>query len=162
MSETKGLTHLSEAGEVHMVDVGEKAISRRRAVASAQVLMRPETVALARGGGLAKGDLEATVRVAAIMAAKETPRLIPLCHSLGLTAVEVQLRWHLSGAEVEVAVETYAKTGVEMEAMVAASVGALTLYDMVKGVERGVSITAVALQEKSGGRSGLWRREGSP
>lgn len=149
-------THLDATGAVHMVDVGDKAVTARSATARARVRMRPETAAAAQAGNLAKGDLGATVRLAGIMAAKQTSSLIPLCHSLALTRVTVQLEWVEGGAEIVARAETRDRTGVEMEAMVAASVAALTLYDMVKGLERGVRIESVALQEKTGGRSGHW------
>jgi len=152
------LSHLDERGEVHMVDVGAKASTERRAVAQAVVVMSPATADLVFGGKAPKGDVAATVRLAAIMAAKKTADLIPLCHPLSISAISVQVDKHPSGASVEVTVQTTGPTGVEMEAMTGAAVGALTLYDMVKGVERGVTVGPVALMEKSGGRSGEWRR----
>jgi cyclic pyranopterin phosphate synthase len=162
MSDAETLTHLDARGAVRMVDVGEKPVTLRRAVAEARVRMSPETVALARAGEGPKGNVEATVRIAAVMAAKRTPELIPLCHGLQLTAVHVDIAWDDAGATLRVTAEARDRTGVEMEAMTGASVGALALYDMVKGVERGVVIEAVALLEKSGGRSGHWTREGDP
>lgn len=161
MSDDRRPTHLTERGEVHMVDVGEKAVTARKAVARARVTMAPETVTAVRSGAAGKGDVEATVRIAAIMATKETPRLIPLCHPIVLTKVAVDLVWEGDGATITVTTECRERTGVEMEAMVGASVGALALYDMVKGLERGVSIGAVELVEKTGGRSGHWVREGA-
>ncbi len=158
MSDAKGPTHLDAEGQVHMVDVGEKAVTARRAVARASVRMLPDTVARLRAHDAPKGDVGASVRIAGIMAAKRTPDLIPLCHSLALTRVTVDVAWTDTGAEITAAAETRDRTGVEMEAMTAASVAALTLYDMVKGMERGVSIERVELIEKSGGRSGHWVR----
>jgi cyclic pyranopterin phosphate synthase len=141
-----------------MVDVGAKASTERRAVAQAVVVMSPATADLVFGGKAPKGDVAATVRLAAIMAAKKTAELIPLCHPLSISAISVQVDQTPSGASIEVTVQTTGPTGVEMEAMTGAAVGALTLYDMVKGVERGVTVGPVALLEKSGGRSGEWRR----
>ncbi len=149
-------THLDATGAVHMVGVGEKAITARAATARARVVMRPETAQAARDGGGPKGDLGATVRIAGIMAAKQTPSLIPLCHTVALTRVTVDLRWVEDGAEIVARAEALDRTGVEMEAMVAASVAALTLYDMVKSIERGVRVERVELLDKSGGRSGHW------
>lgn len=160
MSNSEGLTHLDARGEVHMVDVGEKAVTARRAVARARVRMAPETVAKVRAHDAPKGDAGATARIAGIMAAKKTPELIPLCHSIALTRVTVDVAWSDHGAEITATAETRDRTGVEMEAMTAVSVAALALYDMVKGTERGVTIERVELVEKSGGRSGHWVREG--
>ncbi len=159
MSDANSPSHLDADGEVHMVDVGEKPVTARRAVARASVRMRPDTVARLRAHDAPKGDVGATVRIAGIMAAKRTSELIPLCHALALTRVTVDVAWTDEGAEITAAVETRDRTGVEMEAMTAASVAALTLYDMVKGMERGVRVERVELVEKSGGRSGPWRRE---
>lgn len=145
-----------------MVDVGEKAVTARRAVARARVKMRPETIAAVRAGDAPKGNVEATVRLSAIMATKRTPELIPLCHGVALTGVDVDIAWTEEGATITVASEARDRTGVEMEAMVGASVGALALYDMVKGMERGVVIEHVVLIEKSGGRSGHWTRGAQP
>lgn len=140
-----------------MVGVDEKPVTARRAVARARVRMAPETVARVRAGA-PKGDIEASARIAGIMAAKRTPELIPLCHAVALTGVTVDLRWTDTGLELVATATAMDRTGVEMEAMTAASVAALTIYDMVKGVERGVTIEAVELVEKSGGRSGRWVR----
>ena len=158
-SDTGRPTHVDAAGAVHMVGVGEKAATARRAVARARVRMRPETAAAARSGDGPKGDVGATVRLAGIMGAKRTPEVIPLCHHVALTGVTVALTWVDDGAVIEVTAEAFDRTGVEMEAMTGASLAALALYDMVKGLERGVAITEVALLEKSGGRTGPWRRE---
>ena len=158
-NETGRPTHVDAAGAVHMVAVGEKVATARRAVARARLRMRPETVAAARAGDGAKGDVGATVRLAGIMGAKRTPEVIPLCHHVALTGVTVTVAWLDEGAEILVTAEALDRTGVEMEAMTGASVAALALYDMVKGLERGVAITEVVLLEKSGGRTGTWRRE---
>ncbi|NIA25215.1 MAG: cyclic pyranopterin monophosphate synthase MoaC [Gammaproteobacteria bacterium] len=151
-------THLDGQGHVHMIDVGDKQVTNRGAVAEAIVRMAPETSGKLFGGDLPKGDALAAARLAGIMAAKRTADLIPLCHPLSLTSVSVEVYEHGDGARVEARVQTRDRTGVEMEAMTAVSVAALTLYDMVKGVERGVEITGVRLLSKSGGRSGEWRR----
>lgn len=157
--DAQGPTHLDERGEVHMVDVGAKAPAARRAVARASVRMSADTASRLRAHDAPKGDAAAAVRVAGIMAAKRTPELIPLCHGIALTRVTVDVAWGDEGATITAAAEAFDRTGVEMEAMTAASVAALTLYDMVKGMERGVSIERVELVEKTGGRSGRWVRE---
>lgn len=150
------LPHLTEKGDVHMVDVSGKETTVREAVAEAVVALSPETAELLFSGGLPKGDALAVVRVAGIMAAKETSRLIPLAHPLPLTGVRVEVEQVPSGARIVATVGTAAPTGVEMEALTAASVAALALYDMVKGVERGVTVEKVRLLRKTGGRSGTW------
>ncbi len=144
-----------------MVDVGAKPVTERRAVARARVRMSPATAAAVMAGETPKGEALLVSRIAGIQAAKRTAELIPLCHPLPLTSVDVDLSVDTDAGLVEVIAEarTVASTGVEMEAMTAASVAALTLYDMVKGLERGVEIEAVVLLEKSGGRSGTWRRD---
>jgi len=152
------MTHLDDEGHVHMVDVGGKSATRRRAVAEALVTMAGATSDLLFGGGLPKGDALATVRLAGIMAAKRTPDLIPLCHPLALTHIAVDVEPADGGARLSALVETTGPTGVEMEAMTAVSVAALTLYDMVKSVDRGVEIGPVRLVHKSGGKSGTWER----
>jgi molybdenum cofactor biosynthesis protein MoaC len=154
-------THLNEAGEVHMVDVGAKAPTLRRARAEAEVKLGPDTLDRLRRGDAPKGDVLATARIAGIQAAKRTPELIPLCHQIALTRVELSLDLFEGGVRVTATAEAFDRTGVEMEAMVAASVAALTLYDMLKGVERGISYS-VRLVEKTGGRSGTWRPEPAP
>ncbi len=151
-------THLTEDGDVHMVDVGAKAETDRVAVAEAVVTLAPATTDALFGGDLPKGDALATVRIAAIAGTKRTPDLIPLCHPIALTNVEVAVERVEAGARIEVTARTTGRTGVEMEAMTGASVGALTLYDMVKGIDRGAEIGPVRLLAKSGGRSGEWRR----
>lgn len=150
--------HLDERGDARMIDVGGKAESERRAVAEALVVMADDTRRALFEGRLPKGDAGAVARVAAIQAAKRTADLIPLCHPLPLSAVDVDVEETATGALVRVTVATTARTGVEMEALTAASVGALTIYDMVKGVERGVTIGPVRLVHKSGGASGEWSR----
>lgn len=152
------LTHLDEDGNVHMVDVGSKVDSNRRAVAEAEVAMETETASLLFSDGLAKGDALATTRLAGIMGAKRTPDLVPLCHPLMLTSVTVLIEPSENGARIEVTASTAGKTGVEMEAMTGASVAALTLYDMIKGIDRAAHISRVALLSKDGGKSGSWLR----
>jgi cyclic pyranopterin phosphate synthase len=141
------LSHVGPDGAVRMVDVGEKPLSRRRAVARATVRMAPATVA--RLDRLPKGDALTTAQLAGIMAAKRTSELIPLCHPLPLTAIEVRLRIVPDGVEIEAVAETTAQTGVEMEALTAASVAALTVYDMAKAIDKGMRITDVTLVEKT-------------
>src|SRR6478736_600319 len=141
------LTHLDTSGTARMVDVGAKDVTARRAVARAEVRMSPETAARVARGDAPKGDVLGVARIAGVQAAKRTGELIPLCHPVGLDHVDV-----------DATASVTARTGVEMEAMTAASVAALTVYDMVKGVERGVEIASVVLLEKSGGRSGHWVR----
>jgi len=142
-----------------MVDVSDKPVTDRRAVARSVVRVSPET-ARRIAGDAPKGDVVAVARIAGIQAAKRTSELIPLCHTLGLTHVDVEVRVDVERGEIELVCEarTSGQTGVEMEAMTAASVAALAVYDMVKGIERGAEIAGVALLEKSGGRSGHWRR----
>ena len=152
------LPHLDAAGHAHMVDIGGKGDTDRLAVAEATVRMEPATRAALFGGDLPKGDAIAVARIAGIQAAKKTPELVPLCHPLALTSVSVDIEEVETGAHIAARVGTTGPTGVEMEALTAASVAALTIYDMVKGLERGVEIVSVRLLEKSGGRSGLWQR----
>jgi len=141
-----------------MVDVGGKDVTDRRAVARAVVRMAPDTVAAVKRGDAPKGDVLGTARIAGIQAAKRTAELIPLCHPLPLSFVDVRLAVAEHGVEIETEARTSGRTGVEMEALTAASVAALTVYDMVKGIERGVEIAELSLVEKSGGRHD-WRRE---
>jgi cyclic pyranopterin phosphate synthase len=141
-----------------MVDVSSKEITQRTALAEAIVALASSTAEALFGGNLPKGDALATIRLAGIMAAKRTSELIPLCHPLAIDAVEVAIDRVEEGARIVAEVTTTARTGVEMEAMTAASIAALTLYDMVKGVERGVEIRSVRLLRKAGGRSGTWER----
>lgn len=153
-----GLTHLTESGEVHMVDVAAKPVTARTAIAEAHVAMSRSVREMVFSGDLPKGDALAVVRIAAIMGAKSTPQLIPLCHPVGLDAVEVSVEPIESGARIEVTARVEGRTGVEMEAMTGAAVGAITLYDMIKGVDRGAVIGPVRLLSKSGGSSGEWSR----
>lgn len=155
---TGGFSHLDDEGRAHMVDVGGKDVTDRVAVAEAVVAMQPETADALFGGDLPKGDAIAVTRIAAIMAAKRTPDLVPLCHPLDLTSIGVDIERAEQGARIEVTCHTSGRTGVEMEAMTGAAVGALTLYDMIKGVDRGAEIGPVRLLHKSGGKSGEWRR----
>jgi cyclic pyranopterin phosphate synthase len=150
---------MDEAGNVRMVDVGDKAPTARRAAAQATVLMSRATRERLFADDLPKGDAVATVRIAAIQGAKRTSSLIPLCHPLPIESVSVNIEPTPDGAVITVTATVTAKTGVEMEAMTGAAVGAVALYDMIKGVDRGSQIGAVKLLEKSGGRSGEWRRE---
>jgi cyclic pyranopterin phosphate synthase len=155
------LSHLDEHGNARMVDVSTKAVTDRRAVARAVVTMDPATAAAVAAGDAPKGDVLGTARLAGIGAAKRTGELIPLCHPLPLTFVDVQAEIDVEAGTLTLTAEARAtaQTGVEMEALTAAAVAALTVYDMVKGLERGVEISQVALLEKSGGRSGEWRRD---
>ena len=154
------LTHLDAQGRARMVDVGAKDESDRRAVARAVVRMSPGTAAAVARGDAPKGDVLGTARIAGIQAAKRTWELIPLCHQLPLTFAGVDADVDIDAGTVTLTAEarTRARTGVEMEALTAASVAALTVYDMVKGLEKGVEIASVALLEKTGGKSGDWRR----
>ncbi len=155
------LTHLDEKGEARMVDVTDKAVTEREARAEATIRMAPETLKMIVDGEHPKGDVLAVARVAGIMAAKKTHELIPLCHSLNLTSVKVELTPGDDGASVHVLTrcKLAGQTGVEMEALTAASVAALTLYDMCKAVDRGMVVDSVRLLEKKGGRSGHWVAE---
>lgn len=161
MSEEPELTHLDDRGRARMVDVSAKPATTRRAVASATVRLRPATAELLAGGRLPKGDALATARLAGIMAAKQTPALIPLCHVIALTGVEVDLDVDAARGLVTITASatTTDRTGVEMEALVAASTAALTVYDMTKAVEKGAVIEHVRLDHKTGGKSGDWTRE---
>lgn len=152
------MSHLNDRGEVHMVDVGDKAITRREATAEAVVLMPDDLVSRFFDGDLPKGDAAAVARVAGIMAAKKTHELIPLCHPLRISGMEVSMESNGHGIRVLAKVSTEGRTGVEMEALTAVSVAALTIYDMVKGIDRDVEIANIRLLEKAGGRSGTWKR----
>ncbi len=145
-----------------MIDVGAKPRTERVAVARGFVSMRPETVAIARGGRAEKGDVLAAARLAGVMAAKKTPDLVPLCHPIALSGVDVEALPRRGGVEVTATVRTVDRTGVEMEALAAVSAACLTVYDMLKRYERGMRIEVVELMEKSGGRSGHWRRADAP
>ncbi|MFZ5633821.1 MAG: cyclic pyranopterin monophosphate synthase MoaC [Bacillota bacterium] len=155
------LTHFDRKGKARMVDVGAKDDTPREAVARAEIVMKPETLKVIEAGGAAKGDVLGVARVAGIMAAKETGRLIPLAHPITLTGVSVDFR--LRGPDrvmIEARVRTTGKTGVEMEALTAAGVAALTIYDMCKAIDRGMTINNIRLVEKTGGKSGTYKREG--
>jgi cyclic pyranopterin phosphate synthase len=156
------LTHLNEQGEARMVDVTSKSVTEREAVAAATVRMAPETLAMIVDGEHPKGDVLAVARIAGIMAAKKTHELIPLCHALNLTSVKLELTPGDDGCSVDIQArcKLAARTGVEMEALTAVSIAALTLYDMCKAVDRGMVVEQVRLLEKQGGRSGHWRAEG--
>jgi len=153
-----GLTHLDAAGHARMVDVGTKPVTDRRAVAVATVAMEPSTAARLASGDLPKGDALPVIRLAGIQAAKATPMLVPLCHQVALTSVEVEVEVDVDAGRATIHATALAtdRTGVEMEAMTAASVAALALYDLVKAVQRDVVVTSVRLLAKSGGRSGTW------
>lgn len=157
----KKLTHVDSEGRARMVDVTEKSVTSRRAVAESFVRLSRKTLSLLRGGALPKGNALETARLAGILAAKRTPELIPLCHPLLLTHVDVEAETRSNGVRFLACVSCAGTTGVEMEALTAASVAALTLYDMVKAVEKGATIERVQLLEKSGGKSGLYRRRSS-
>ena len=150
-------THFDAAGQAQMVDVGSKDVSKRVARATGRILMRPETLALIRDGKASKGDVLGVARIAAIQAAKRTAELIPLAHPLPLTHVAVEFRLDADAVTIAVTAETLDRTGVEMEALTAASVGLLTVYDMCKAVDRGMRIEGIHLIEKSGGRSGHFK-----
>jgi cyclic pyranopterin monophosphate synthase len=157
----KKLTHLDSAGRARMVDVTEKLVTSRRAVAESYIRLSRGTLNLLKKGKLPKGNALETARLAGILAAKRTPDLIPLCHPLLLTHVDVEAVLRDDGVRFKASVSCSGNTGVEMEALTAASVAALTLYDMVKAVEKGATIEKVRLLEKSGGKSGLYRRRSS-
>lgn len=151
-------SHLDDKGNAHMVDVGDKAVTRRRAVAKCVVTMSASTASAIVAGTLPKGDVLAVARIAGIQGAKRTSDLIPLCHPLMLTSVSVQLEVGESSVAIEAVVETTGQTGVEMEALTACSVAALTLYDMCKSADKEMVIGELALWEKSGGRSGDFKK----
>ncbi len=156
---TEHLTHFDAAGQAHMVDVGAKAETQRIAVATGSIRMKPETLALILSGTAKKGDVLGIARIAAIMASKRTADLVPLCHPLALTRVAVDFTTDEPSNSVHcrAQVETYGKTGVEMEALTAVQVGLLTVYDMCKAVDRGMVMTDIRVTEKAGGKSGDWK-----
>jgi cyclic pyranopterin phosphate synthase len=156
--ENAGLTHFDAAGQAHMVDVGAKQETHRIAVATGNIKMKPETLAIIVSGSAKKGDVLGIARIAAIMASKRTSDLIPLCHPLALTKVAVEFEVDEPNATVNcrAQVETYGKTGVEMEALTAVQVGLLTIYDMCKAVDRGMVMSNIRVMEKHGGKSGDW------
>lgn len=160
MSEqSSGLTHFNAAGEAHMVDVGEKAVTHRVAVAGGSIVMLPETLQMVESGTHKKGDVLGIARVAGIMAAKRTSELIPLCHPIGLTRVDIEFEvdQHQHSVQCRVRAETHSQTGVEMEALIALQVALATIYDMCKAVDRGMTMTNIQLLEKSGGKSGHFK-----
>lgn len=156
----KTLTHIDEQGSARMVDVGDKDVTERIAIASGRIVMEPETLALIQAGDAKKGDVLAVARIAGIQAAKKCSDLIPLCHPLALNAVEVSfdVDSKASAINIEVMCKVSGKTGVEMEALTAASVAALTIYDMCKAVDRGMLIEGIRVEKKSGGKSCDWER----
>lgn len=160
------MTHFDESGRAHMVDVGAKADTAREAIATGVVRMRLDTLRLIRAGAMAKGDVLAVAQVAGVMAAKQTPQIIPLCHTLLLTGVDIAFELVEEAEEGRVAIQatvrTTGKTGAEMEALTAVSATALTIYDMCKAVDRGMVIDSVRLLRKSGGKSGSWERDETP
>ena len=155
-----GLTHFNDAGDPHMVDVGDKAITTRRAVATGQISMADQTLAMIRDGGHKKGDVIQVAQLAGIMAAKKTPDLIPLCHPLSLSHVNVEIALMENGLEITAECRLDGKTGVEMEALTAVSVAALTVYDMCKAVDKAMVIGPIKLLHKSGGKSGEFNADG--
>ena len=161
MAEKSGLTHFDESGKAQMVDVGEKSVTDRTAIAQGSITMAAETLELIRQGGHKKGDVLGIARTAGIMAAKKTPELIPLCHPLMLTHVSLEFELDATSSTVKCSVTTRTRerTGVEMEALTAVQVALLTIYDMCKAVDRGMVIGDVCLVHKSGGKSGAWTRE---
>ena len=161
-SVTRKLTHFDARGAAHMVDVAEKPSTHRIAVASGRIRMRPQTLRRVKRGTASKGDVLGVARLAAIQAAKRTADLIPLAHPLALTRVAVDFELQKSAVRIVARVECRGPTGVEMEALTAAAAGLLTVYDMLKAVERGMTLTDLRLEEKSGGRSGTYRRRASP
>ncbi len=155
------LTHFDASGRARMVDVGSKEETVRTAIATGRVEMQPETVQLVREGRAAKGDVLAVAQVAAIMGAKRTPDLIPMCHPLMLTGVNVEFELQDRAVLISARVSTRGRTGVEMEALTAVATAGLTIYDMLKAVDRGMVISGIQLERKQGGRSGNWERESS-
>ncbi len=157
---TKSLSHVDASGAANMVDISDKEVTKRVAIATGQISMQRETLALIEANGLKKGDVIATARIAGIMAAKRTHDLIPLCHPLLLSKVSVAFEFDtkLPGIKIEAMAQVSGQTGVEMEALTAASVACLTIYDMAKGVDRGMVISDIALKQKTGGKSGNWHR----
>ena len=155
------LTHLDAQGHATMVDVGDKEVTSRTAIAQGEVRMSPSTLAAIRDGNVPKGDVLAAARIAGIMAAKKTPELIPLCHTLLLTkvAIEFEIDAEASRVMIQATVRCKGQTGVEMEALTAVSVAALTIYDMAKALDKSMTIGAICLLEKQGGKSGEWRRD---
>jgi cyclic pyranopterin phosphate synthase len=154
-----GLTHFDDVGEAHMVDVGQKPETARVAIASGVVTMELHTANAVRAGTIGKGDVLGVARIAAIQAAKRTSDIIPLCHPLRITAVDVDLRVASNGVYIMATVKAFDRSGVEMEALAAVTAAALTIYDMCKAIDRGMIISEIRLDEKRGGKSGTWQRE---
>lgn len=154
------LTHFNRAGEAHMVDVGEKAITQRKAVASGSIRMQAETLQLIKNSRHGKGDVLGVARVAGLMATKKTAELIPLCHSLALShvAVEFELNEQITSVICKVTAQSSGQTGVEMEALTGVQIALLTIYDMCKAVDRGMTMEGIGLIEKSGGKTGVWKK----
>lgn len=155
-----GLTHLDDAGNARMVDIADKGVTRRVALAAGAIMMSPEALAAIKAGTVKKGDVIATARIAGIMAAKRTGDLIPLCHPLPIDAVNVDFAFTATGIEVRATAATSARTGVEMEAITAVSVTLLTIYDMAKAIDKAMVVGQIRLLAKDGGKSGRWRAEG--
>lgn len=151
-------SHITEAGNAHMVDVSDRDLTTRTATASGKVLLSERVIDLLREGGVPKGDVIATARIAGIMGAKRTPDLIPLCHPIALHGVSVDLEIQEDGVAIRVEVRTADRTGVEMEALTSVSIAALTIIDMVKSLDPGAVITDVRVESKDGGRNGAWKR----
>ncbi len=160
-AESSSLTHIDSSGRAKMVDVGEKQITAREAIAQAVVSMRPETLSLIEQGQIKKGDVLGVAQVSGVMAAKKTPHLIPMCHPISITGVDFnfQINKENSSITIQAAVRTLDRTGVEMEALTAVSLAALTIYDMCKAVDRGITISNCCLLKKSGGKSGVYVRQ---
>ena len=154
-----GLTHINDKGEAHMVDVSDRATTVRTATASGKVILSKEVLALIANGTAPKGDVLATARIAGIMGAKKTPELIPLCHPIALSNVSVDLEVVADGVRIVAKIKTADRTGVEMEALTAVSIASLTIIDMVKALDPAATIIDVRVDEKDGGRNGLWQRQ---
>ncbi|MEE8481862.1 MAG: cyclic pyranopterin monophosphate synthase MoaC [Acidiferrobacterales bacterium] len=155
------LTHFNAEGEAHMVDVGDKPTTVRRAVATGRIIMQADTLKLIENGNSKKGDVLGIARIAGIMAAKKTSDLIPLCHPIPITSIEIDFQFEKDSGSIlcTTTVATQAQTGIEMEALTAVQVALLTIYDMCKAADRGMSMTEIQLLEKSGGKSGRWKRD---
>ena len=159
MSDSQSLTHLDQHGQARIVDISDRTISHRIARVSGRVLISPEVYQLIESNGIAKGNVLEIARIAAIMGAKKTPELIPLCHPISITGLEIALTMQEGSIEISAEVKTTDKTGVEMEAFTAVAIAALTVIDMVKAVDPYASITAIQLEQKSGGKNGEWVRK---
>ena len=155
-----GFTHFNERGMAHMVEVGNKDDSQRTAIARGKIRMKEETLQMIRSGGMKKGDVLSVAQVAGIMGAKKTSDIIPMCHNIFLTGVDLRFEYVENGIEVEAEAKTFGKTGVEMEALTAVSLACLTIYDMCKAVDKDMVIEDIRLMKKTGGKSGVYMREG--